>query len=146
MKIPGPDHPITVSPFQGRVTVRFKGAVVAQTDKALKLEEARYPAVFYIPRSDIRLEHYTRTEHHSYCPYKGNAHYFSLNAEGQNAENAVWTYEEPYPVVAEIKEHVAFYPDQVTFENRGCAGLNDGLTGDNTDDQHLKRATRRPRR
>lgn len=122
MKIPGPNHPISVSPFHGRVTVHFNGVVVAQTEKALMLEESTHPPTFYIPRSDIRLERYTRTEHHSYCPYKGDAHYFSLNAEGHSAENAVWTYEDPYPAVVEIKEHVAFYPDQVTFQTEGVQG------------------------
>lgn len=122
MKIPGPDHPITITPFQGRVTVRFNNVVVAQTYKAVKLEEANYPAVFYIPRSDIRVEHYARTEHQTHCPYKGDANYFSLSADGKTAANAVWTYEDTYPAVAEIKEHVAFYADKVTFEIEGAQG------------------------
>lgn len=122
MKIPGPDHPITLTPFQGSVTVRFNDVVVAQTDKAVKLEEAKYLAVFYIPRSDIRVEHYVRTEHQTHCPYKGDANYFSLSADGKTAENAVWTYENTYPAVAEIKEHVAFYTDKVTFEIEAAQG------------------------
>ena len=122
MKIPGPDHPITITPFQGRVTVRFNEVIVAQTDQALQLEEARYPAVFYIPRSDIRAEHYARTEHATHCPYKGEANYFSLSADGKTAENAVWTYEDAYPAVAPIKGHVAFYADKVTFEIEGPQG------------------------
>ncbi|MDY7559466.1 DUF427 domain-containing protein [Pseudomonas sp. 10B1] len=116
MKTPGPDHPITLSPVKGRVTVKFQDVVVAQTENAVKLQEANYPAVFYIPRSDIRAERYTRTEHQTHCPYKGEAHYYSLNADGKTALNAVWTYDEPFPSVAEIKEHVAFYTDKVTFE------------------------------
>ncbi len=122
MKIPGPDHPITLTPFQGRVTVLFNDVVVAQTDKAVKLEEANYPAVFYIPRSAIRAEHYARTEHQTYCPYKGDAHYFDLSADGKTAENAVWTYENAYPAVAGIKEYVAFYADKVTFDIEGVQG------------------------
>ncbi|WP_297838904.1 DUF427 domain-containing protein [Pseudomonas sp.] len=122
MKIPGPDHPITITPFQGSVTVRFNDVVVAQTDKAVRLEEAKYPAVFYIPRSDIRVEHYARTEHKTHCPYKGDANYFDLSAGGKTAENAVWTYEDTYPAMAEIKEHVAFYADKVTFEIEGTQG------------------------
>lgn len=120
IKTPGPDHPITITPFQGRVTVRFKDVIVAQTEKALQLKESTYPAVLYIPRADIRTERYTRTEHQTHCPYKGDAHYFSLNADGHTAENAVWTYEDPYPAVAEIKDHVAFYGDKVTFETEGA--------------------------
>jgi uncharacterized protein (DUF427 family) len=116
MKIPGPDHPITISPLKGRVTVQFKGVQVAQSDKALELKEAQYPAVIYVPRSDISIEHYVRTEHRTHCPYKGDASYFSLTADGQSAENAVWTYEEAYPSVKEIEGHVAFYPDKVTLK------------------------------
>lgn len=122
MKIPGPDHPITITPFQGRVIVRFNNVIVAQTDKALALEEAKYPAVFYVPRSDIRVEHYSRTEHKTHCPYKGDANYFDLSADGKMAENAVWTYENTYPTVADIQGHVAFYADKVTFEIEGAQG------------------------
>ncbi|WP_397452242.1 DUF427 domain-containing protein [Pseudomonas sp. NA-150] len=120
MKTPGPDHPITITPFQGRVTVRFKGVMVAQSDKALTLKESSYPEVFYIPRADIQMEHYARTEHQTHCPYKGDANYFSLNAAGETAENAVWTYEDTYPAVAQIKGHVAFYANQVTFETEAA--------------------------
>jgi uncharacterized protein (DUF427 family) len=116
MKIPGPDHPITISPLNRQVTVQFKGVQVAQSDKALELKEASYPPVIYVPRSDISIEHYERTEHRTHCPYKGDASYFSLKANGQTAENAVWTYEEAYPSVKEIAGHVAFYTDKVTFD------------------------------
>jgi uncharacterized protein (DUF427 family) len=118
MKIPGPDHPITLSPLPGSVTVHFKGARVAQSNQALELKEASYPPVIYIPRSDISIEHYVRTEHRTHCPYKGDAQYFSLSANGETAENAVWTYEEAYPSVKEIEGHVAFYPDKVTLDIR----------------------------
>lgn len=116
MKILGSDHPITLHPYQGRVSVYFNQTLVAQSDNALQLEEGRYPPVIYIPRSDIRIEHYARSAHQTHCPYKGEAHYFSLQADGERAENVVWTYEDPYPVVAQIRDHVAFYPDKVTFE------------------------------
>jgi uncharacterized protein (DUF427 family) len=116
MKNPGPDHPITLSPVKGRVTVQFKGVRVAQSDKALELREAQYPPVIYVPRSDISIEHYKRTEHRTHCPYKGEARYFTLTANGETAANAVWTYEEAYPSVKEIEGHVAFYPDKVTIE------------------------------
>ena len=116
MKVPGPDHPITVSPLKGRVTVQFKGVRVAQSDNALELKEAQYPAVIYIPRSDISIEHYVRTQHRTHCPYKGDASYFSLTANGESAENAVWTYEDAYPSVKDIEGHVAFYPDKVDID------------------------------
>lgn len=116
MKLPGPDHPIAIAPAKGRVVVRFHGAIVADTHNALEMKEASYPPVLYIPRADAKLDHYARTEHHTECPYKGTASYFSLVAGDRRAENAVWTYETPHPAMAEIKEHVSFYPNQVTIE------------------------------
>jgi len=116
MKLPGPDHPITITPASGRVVVRFHDTVVADTQNALELKEATYPVVLYIPRADAKLDHYARTDHQSHCPYKGDASYFSLDAGGQRAENVVWTYETPFPAMVAIKDHVAFYPNQVTIE------------------------------
>jgi uncharacterized protein (DUF427 family) len=98
------------------VVVRFNGEVVADTKRALELREASYPAVLYIPRTDARLEFYERTRHASHCPYKGDAGYFSLSAGGKRADNAVWSYEAPFPAMAEIAGHVAFYPDRVSIE------------------------------
>lgn len=116
MKLPSPDHPITVARASGRVVVHFKGTVVADTLNALELREANYPPVLYIPREDARLEYFVRTDHHTECPYKGQASYFSLAVGDHVAENAVWTYETPYPAMAEIKGHIAFYPSQIRIE------------------------------
>jgi uncharacterized protein (DUF427 family) len=113
MRIPGPDHPITIEKNPKRVRVTFNGQVVADTTRALALKEAGYPAVQYIPREDADMSHFERTAHSTVCPYKGDASYFSLKAEGRTAENAVWTYEHPHPAVAAIKDHLAFYPDRV---------------------------------
>ena len=110
---PGPDHPITVTPNPGRVVVKVAGQVVADTTRALTLQEASYPAVQYIPRADVDMALLQRTDHASYCPYKGDASYFSIPAGGARSVNAVWSYEHPYPAVADIKDHVAFYPDRV---------------------------------
>jgi uncharacterized protein (DUF427 family) len=111
MKIPGPDHPITVTPNPGRVVVKLGGAVIADTRRALTLKEASYPAVQYIPREDARMDLLERTASHTDCPYKGEASYFSIPASG--AVDAIWTYETPYPAVATIKDHLAFYPNRV---------------------------------
>jgi uncharacterized protein (DUF427 family) len=116
MKLPGPDHPITITPAAGRVVVRFAGEVVADTRAALELREASYPAVLYIPRADARMAHYTKTAHSTHCPYKGDAGYFTLGAGDKSAANAVWSYETPYPAMHEIKDHLAFYPQQVAIE------------------------------
>ena len=111
--IPGPDHPITVEPSGQHVVVTFAGRTIADTRGALALSEANHPAIYYIPRADADLSALERTEHESYCPYKGDAAYYSIRAEDGPGENLVWTYERPYPAVAEIKDHLAFYPDRV---------------------------------
>lgn len=113
MKLPGPDHPITIAQNGERVRVRFAGKVVADTTRAFTLKEASYPPVYYIPRADADMRLLTTTEHSTHCPYKGDASYFTISAGGRSAVNAVWSYEQPYPAMAEIKEHLAFYPDRV---------------------------------
>ena len=118
-KIPSPDHPITITPTQGRVIVRFAGEIVADSARALTLREASYPPVQYIPREDARMAHFARTAHATYCPYKGEASYFSLKSESGGAENAVWSYEAPFPAVREIAGHLAFYPNKVDIELKG---------------------------
>jgi uncharacterized protein (DUF427 family) len=112
-KIPGPDHPITVTPNPARVVVTVAGKVVADSRNALTLREASYPPVQYIPRKDVDMTALQRTDHASHCPYKGDAAYYSIPAGGERTANAVWTYEAPYDAVAEIKDHVAFYPNRV---------------------------------
>lgn len=113
VKIPGPDHPIDITPTDGTVTVTVGGVVVAASSKALTLREASYPPVQYIPRADVAMDQLEASDHASYCPYKGEASYYSIPAGGERAVNAVWTYETPYEAVAAIAGHVAFYPDRV---------------------------------
>ena len=109
---PTPDHPITVEPTGTRVTVRIHGEVVAESDAALTLREAGYPAVQYIPIADV-VAQLTRSDTETYCPFKGDAGYYHLRtADGATVDDAVWTYEEPFPAVAAIAGHVAFYPDK----------------------------------
>ena len=113
MKLPGPDHPITITPNPKRLRVTFAGQVVAETTRALTLQEASYPAVQYIPREDADPALLKRTERSTHCPYKGDASYYSIEAGGRRAENAIWSYETPYPAMAQIAGHLAFYPDRV---------------------------------
>jgi len=115
-KIPGSDHPITVEPYPKHVVVSYKGEVIADTRAALRLQEASYPAVLYIPRGDANMGKLTRSDRTTHCPYKGDASYYSLVSEGNEAKNAVWTYESPLAGVTAIKDHLAFYPNQVSFE------------------------------
>jgi uncharacterized protein (DUF427 family) len=119
MKQAGPDHPITIARNPRRVRVRFAGKVIADTTQALTLQEADYPPFQYVPRGDADMAALQATAHHTRCPYKGEASYFSISAGGRTAENAVWSYEQPYPAVAEIKDHLAFYPDRVDAIEQG---------------------------
>jgi uncharacterized protein (DUF427 family) len=113
IRVPGPDHPITIEHNPNRIVVTVASRVVADTRAALTLREAGYPAVHYIPRTDVNMALLERTEHATYCPYKGDCSYFSVPRGGDRSKNAVWTYEAPYPAVTLIKDHVAFYPDRV---------------------------------
>lgn len=113
MKIPGPDHPITVEPTQKRVIIRAGGQVIADSTNTLTLREAGYAPVVYVPRADVDMAALARTDHATYCPYKGDCHYFSIIPGGERGVNAVWTYEAPYAAVAAIKDHLAFYRDRI---------------------------------
>jgi uncharacterized protein (DUF427 family) len=121
MKIPGPDHPITVAADPKRIQVLYNGHVIADTRKALTLKEASYRPVLYFPREDVEMAFLTRTEHSTHCPYKGDASYYTLLMDGRFAENAVWTYETPYPAMETIKDLLAFYPNQVEIREVGDA-------------------------
>src|ERR1700688_49159 len=113
IRIPGPDHPITISPAVGKVRVTVAGRKVAESTRALRLEEMGYPPVYYLPRDDADMSLLLRTKHYTYCPYKGDCTYYSIPIGGSKSEYAVWTYEKPYEAVADIKEHLAFYPSRV---------------------------------
>lgn len=113
IKTPGPDHPMAITPYSGRVVVRAGGQVVAESRAALVLREASYPPVFYIPRADADMAQLQRSATTTYCPYKGDCSYFSIPAGGERAADAVWSYEAPYPAAAAIAGHLAFYPDRV---------------------------------
>jgi uncharacterized protein (DUF427 family) len=113
IRIPGADHPIGIGPAGSRIIVTVGGQTIADTHRALILREASYPPVFYIPREDVDMPALHRTDHATYCPYKGDAAYYSIPAAGERSTNAVWTYEHPHEAVAAIRDHLAFYPDRV---------------------------------
>ena len=110
---PGPDHPITVTPSTDHIVVTVAGKVVADTRRALALQESTYPVVQYIPMEDVDQSLLESTDTSSYCPYKGDASYYSVPVGGAKSVDAIWVYEQPHDAVAEIKNHVAFYPDRV---------------------------------
>ncbi len=112
-KIPGPDHPITITPTQGHVVVTLAGRTIADTRQALTLKEASYPPVQYIPLADVDPELLASSDHTTWCPYKGEASYYSLPLGGERSVNAIWSYRTPHDAVAAIKDHVAFYPDRI---------------------------------
>ena len=116
MKLPGPDHPITITQNPRRVRVTAGDIVIAESSKALTLKEARYPAVQYVPREDTNMALLERTNRVTHCPYKGDASYYSVKADGKTLDNAIWTYETPFPAMTEITGHLAFYPDKVKIE------------------------------
>jgi len=112
-KIPNSEHPITIERNGSRVRVTVAGRIVADTTRAVTLRESDYSPVAYVPRDDVDMSLLERSDNQSYCPYKGEAAYYNITIGGDRGRNAVWTYEAPYDAVAEIKEHLAFYPDRV---------------------------------
>jgi uncharacterized protein (DUF427 family) len=128
MKTPGPDHPITIEPAGKRWRARFAGHVIADSADALVLREADYPARIYFPREDVAMAYMSRTERSTHCPYKGDAAYYTLLMDGQFADNAVWTYEAPFPAMEAIAGRLSFYPDKVeVYEVADEAAVNPGV-------------------
>jgi uncharacterized protein (DUF427 family) len=112
---PGPDHPITLERSSSHVIVRSDSVVIADTSRALEMREASYPAVLYIPIDDVNRRLLRRSEHHTWCPYKSEASYYDIiDGDGTDLTAVAWYYDDPFPAVAEIKDHVAFYADRVT--------------------------------
>jgi uncharacterized protein (DUF427 family) len=113
VRIPGPDHPITIEASDSHVVVRMANVEIVNSRNALLLREAQYPPILYIPRGDADMALLEKTNHSTYCPYKGDCSYYSIPIGGSKSINAVWTYEDPYAPVAQIKGHLAFYRDRV---------------------------------
>lgn len=116
MREPRPGHPITIEPVAGRVVVRYGGVTVLVTRDALELREGNSAPVLYLPRADAEMGYFEPSAKRTTCPFKGEASYLSLRAAGAHAPDAVWSYEAPYPAVAAIAGHLAFYPHRVTVE------------------------------
>ncbi|TQV81880.1 DUF427 domain-containing protein [Denitrobaculum tricleocarpae] len=108
-----PDYKLEILPSSKRVKVVFNGIVVADTTSARLLRETRYPPVYYLPREDVRMDLMQRTAHHTHCPFKGNANYWSLSVGDKTAENVVWSYEDPLPEMAELSGYIAFYQNRM---------------------------------
>lgn len=119
MAQPDPDHPILVRPHGGRVRVSLAGETVADSRDAQVLYECGYPPVYYLPREDVRMDRLTPTDHRTHCPYKGDASYWTVRAGDETADNAAWSYEDPFDAVAAIAGYLAFYPDAVEIDDNG---------------------------
>ena len=108
-----PQHEIEVRPHSGSVRVELGGQIIAESARCLAVRESRHDEVVYVPREDVKLEHLESTAHETFCPFKGTASYWTIRAGDREAENAVWSYEDPYDEVAELKDCMAFYTDRV---------------------------------
>ena len=115
-KIPGPDHPITITPSAAHVVVSAGGHPVADSTRAMELHEASYPVVMYVPIADVESSVLTESDTTSYCPYKGEASYYSVTTDDGVVKDAIWHYPEPYDAVNQIAGHVAFYADRVQID------------------------------
>lgn len=118
LKVPDADHPITIERTARRTTAHAGQVTIADSAAALVLREAGHPPVHYFPRTDVDQSLLERTDHATYCPYKGECSYFSIRIGDEVLANAVWTYERPYDAVRQIKEYLAFYPDRVSISER----------------------------
>ena len=141
MKTPGPDHPITIEPAPQRWRARYAGHVIADSNDALILREANYPARVYFPREDVAMEYMSRTERSTHCPYKGDAAYYTLLMDGQFAENAVWSYEAPFPAMEAIAGRLSFYPDKIEVYAVDDAAVNPGAERSAVDEAVLQTDT-----
>jgi uncharacterized protein (DUF427 family) len=108
-----PDHTVVVEAHPGRVRVELSGQTVADSERALQVREASYPPVVYVPREDVKAALVEKTDHSTYCPFKGHASYYTIRVGDRVSENAIWSYEDPYDQVADLKDCMAFYPDRV---------------------------------
>ncbi len=124
MKTPGPEHPITIEPATSRWRARFAGHVIADSNEAMILRAAAGPPRVYFPRQDVELGYMSRTERTTYCPYKGDASYFTILMDGEFADNSVWSYERPFPAMEAITGRLSFYPDKVEVYPVDDAAVN----------------------
>ena len=108
-----PDYRVDLEPNPARVQLRFEGETVAESERTLIVRETKHTPVVYFPREDVRFELLQRTVHHTVCPFKGEASYWTLRVGARVEENVAWSYEDPFDEVAGLKDYVSFYPDRV---------------------------------
>lgn len=109
------DH-ITLRKAPGSFSIRAMGAVLGESSNVIELVEGSYVPVLYVPRADLAMALFDKTDHSTHCPHKGDASYFTLQAKSGPVTNAAWSYETPNDGLEQIAGHLAFYPDKVTVE------------------------------
>ncbi len=112
-----PDYRVDLEPNAERIRVRFNGEIVSDSRRTLVVHETKHDPVIYFPREDVRFELLERTRHQTFCPFKGDASYWSLRVGDRIEKNAVWSYESPFDEVAGLKDYIAFYPDRVEWDH-----------------------------
>ena len=117
-----PDYRVDLEPAEKCVTVRLDGVLVAKSTRALVVRETKHDPVIYFPREDVRADLLERTNHETFCPFKGQASYWTLRVGEHVEENAVWSYEDPFDEVAALKNYVSFYADRVEWESESPLG------------------------
>jgi len=106
---------IRIEPEPRNVNVLFHDTVIASTTRAVQLHENGRDPVVYVPREDAEMAFLQDSDHHTTCPHKGEARYWSVSAQGYGEENAVWSYENPKPGSEGIAGYLAFYPDKFSI-------------------------------
>jgi len=112
-----PDYRVDLEPNAERIRVRFDGEIVSDSRRTLVVHETKHDPVIYFPREDVRFELLERTRHQTFCPFKGDASYWSLRVGDRIEKNAVWSYESPFDEVAGLKDYMAFYPDRAEWDH-----------------------------
>jgi uncharacterized protein (DUF427 family) len=111
-----PDHRVDIESSPKRIRVRLGGEVIADSDRTLTVLETNDEPVAYFPRPDVRFDFLEQTTHQTFCPFKGEASYWTIRVRNEVRENAVWSYQDPFPEVDRLKGYVAFYADRVEWE------------------------------
>jgi len=125
-----PDYRVDIDQTEDRIRVLVGEVAIADSSRPLKVTESKHHPVWYLPLADVDGALLEGTSHSTYCPFKGHASYWTINAAGQKLEDSVWGYEDPYVECEPLKDHVAFYTDRVQLEINGekQAGQTPGWT------------------
>lgn len=110
-----PGYRVDLEPCPERIRVRFHGETIADSTRTLTVRETKHEPVVYFPREDVRMDLLQRTDHGTFCPFKGEASYWTLRVGDHAEENVVWSYEHPFEEVAGLKDYLSFYPDRVEW-------------------------------